>query len=122
MPKTTVAIVGASTDPNKYSHKSLLAHRAAGYEVYPVNPKEEAIAGLKCYRSVLDIPVALDRVSLYLPPPIGLKVLADIAQKGCGELWVNPGAESPELMKRASELGLKAIYACSYVNATAAGS
>lgn len=113
----TVAIVGASADPAKYSHKSLQAHVRAGYDVYPINPGQVTIAGLKCYRSVLDVPVALDRISLYVPPAVGIEVLPDIAQKGCRELWVNPGAESPALMQRAADLGLNAVYACSYLDA-----
>ena len=46
--KPTLAIIGASADPTKYSNKSLLAYHQAGYEIYPINPKEETIAGLKC--------------------------------------------------------------------------
>jgi hypothetical protein len=113
----TVAIVGASADRSKFSNKSIHAHLRAGYEVFPVHPKEDLIEGLKVYRSVLDIPVALDRVSLYLPAAIGMKVLDDIAKKGCAELWVNPGAENAELMERAAALGLNAIYACSFMDA-----
>jgi hypothetical protein len=116
MTRQTVAIVGASADRSKYSNKSLLSHRQAGWDVYPVNPKEESIEGMKCYRSVLDVPVKLDRVSLYLPPAVGVKVLDEIARKGCSELWVNPGAESPELIERAQALGLNAIFACSYLD------
>ena len=119
MSKPTVAIIGASADRNKFSNKSIHAHLKAGYDVYPVNPKEETIEGLKCYKSILDIPVTLERVSLYLPPPVGLKVLDDIAKKGCQELWVNPGAESPELMAKAEQLGLNTIYACSFMDASA---
>ena len=115
--KPTLAIIGASADPTKYSNKSLLAYHQAGYEIYPINPKEETIAGLKCYKSILDVPVALDRISLYVPPPVGVKLLDDIAKKGCRELWVNPGAESPELLEKASGLGLAAICACSYLDA-----
>ncbi|HUJ09114.1 MAG TPA: CoA-binding protein [Verrucomicrobiae bacterium] len=115
--KPTVAIVGASADPNKYSNKSIHAHLRAGYDVYPVNPTEDTIAGLKCYKSVLDIPVALDRVSLYLSPVVGIKILDDIAKKGCKELWVNPGAESPEFMQKAEALKLNTVYACSYLDA-----
>ena len=118
MSKPTVAIVGASADRNKFSNKSLLAHRQAGYDVYPVNPKEKTIEGLTCYASVQDVPVALDRISLYVPPAVGVKLLDDIAKKGCRELWVNPGAESPELMDQAGKLGLNAIYACSYLDAS----
>jgi uncharacterized protein len=119
MSQPTVAIVGASADRSKFSNKSIHAHLKAGYQVFPVHPKEETIESLKVYRSVLDIPVKLDRVSLYLPPVIGVKVLDDIAQKGCGELWINPGAESPELMEKARALGLSAIYACSFMDAAA---
>ena len=117
MSKPTVAIVGASADRSKFSNKSIHAHLRAGYDVYPVNPKEETIEGLKCFKSVNDIPVALDRISLYLPPPVAVKVLDDIAKKGCQELWVNPGAESPELIEKAQALGLNAIFACSYTDA-----
>ena len=119
MSKPTVAIIGASADQGKFSNKAIHAHRRAGYDVYPVNLKEETIEGLKCYQSVVDIPVALDRISLYLPPAVGVKVLDDITKKGCQELWINPGAESPELIQKAQALGLNAIFACSFTNALA---
>jgi len=117
--KPTVAIIGASADRSKFGNKSIRAHLRAGYDVYPVNPKEETIEGLKCYKTVLDVPAALDRISLYLPPAVGVKVLDGIAKKGCQELWVNPGAESPELIEKAHALGLNAIFACSYTDAAA---
>jgi uncharacterized protein len=119
--KQTVAIVGASADKSKFSNKAIHAHLHAGYDVYPVNPKEETIEGLKCHKSVLDIPVALDRVSLYLPPAVGVNVLDDVAKKGCKELWINPGAENPELIQKAQTLKLNAIFACSFTDALAHG-
>jgi len=117
MSKPTVAIIGASADRAKFSNKAIHAHLHAGYDVYPVNPKEEMIEGLKCYKSVLDVPVALDRISLYLPPAVSVKVLDDVVKKGCKELWVNPGAESPELIEKTQKLGLNTIFACSYTEA-----
>jgi len=118
MSQPTVAIIGASADRAKYSNQSLRAHVAAGYIVFPVNPKEQTIEGLKCWASVADIPAGLDRVSLYVPPAVGAKLLDEIARKGCRELWVNPGAESDELQEKARALGLNAIYACSYMDAS----
>ena len=50
---------------------------------------------------------------------VGVKLLPVIAAKGCKELWVNLGAESPELMAEAERLGLNAIYACSLIDANA---
>ena len=45
MSKSTVAIIGASADRGKFSNKSIHAHLRAGYDVYPVNPKEETMKG-----------------------------------------------------------------------------
>ncbi|MBI5209347.1 MAG: CoA-binding protein [Elusimicrobia bacterium] len=115
MNKPTVAVIGASRDRSKYGNKSVRAHAEKGYEVYPVHPAETEIEGFKAYRSVLDIPVPLDRVTVYLPPRLGLLALEDIAAKGTQELFINPGAESPELIAKAQALGLEPILACSIV-------
>jgi hypothetical protein len=57
----------------------------------------------------------IDRVSLYVPAPVGMEVLDEVAQKQVGELWVNPGAESDALAQKAKRLGIQAIFACSIV-------
>ena len=111
----TVAIIGASADRSKFSNKAVRAFVRQGYTVIPIHPKETEIEGLKAYKSVVDVPGPIDMASLYLPPSIGERVLEDIARKGITELWVNPGAESPELVAKARGLGLKPIVACSIV-------
>lgn len=113
MSRPTVAIVGASADRSKYSNRSVRAHLARGYEVFPVNPREETIEGLKAYRSVLEIPAELDRVSVYLLPAVGMSVIEEIARKGTKELFLNPGSESDRLIEKARSLGLEPIVACS---------
>lgn len=114
----TVAIVGASANRAKFGNRSLRAHRDAGYQVFPVNPKGGEIEGLPVYRSVSEIPGGrLSRVSMYVPPEIGVTLLAGIAAKGCDELWLNPGSESDELIERAHKLGLATIVACSLIDA-----
>jgi predicted CoA-binding protein len=115
--KPTVAIIGASSDREKFGNKSVRAHLKLGYEVYPVNPKGGEVEGLTAYRSIDEVPVSpLDRVSLYVPPKIGIGMLDAIAAKGCSELWLNPGTESDEIVARAEELGLNPIQACSIVD------
>ncbi len=117
MSKPTVAIVGASADRAKFGNKSLRAHAKAGYEVFAVNPKGGTIEGLPVYKSLAEVPAEhLDRISMYLPPQIGLAMLPEIAAKGCGEIWFNPGSATPELMAKARELGLQAIADCSIVD------
>lgn len=117
MSQPTVAIIGASNDRAKFGNKSVRAHVAQGYEVYPVNPKSGEIEGLTAYPSIEDVPVdRLDRVSVYLPPSVLLGVLDSIAAKGCDELFLNPGSESDEVVAKAEQLGLNPIVACSIVD------
>ncbi|MBD3184854.1 CoA-binding protein [Candidatus Poribacteria bacterium] len=109
----TVAVIGASKDRSKYGNKAVRAYKEIGYKVYPVNPKEEVIEGIKTYKSILDIPDKIDRATLYLPSKLGIRVIEEIAEKGVGELYFNPGSESDELVKKARELNLNPILACS---------
>ena len=111
-----VAIIGASADRNKFGNKSVRAHRRQGWDVFPVNPNAETVEGLRSYASIKQIPVKLDRVSLYVPPEIGVTLLPEIAAAHPKELFINPGAESDELLERARELGLDPIQACSIVD------
>jgi len=113
MSKKTVAVIGASADRSKYSNKAVRAYLRQGWEVYPVNPKGGEIEGLTAYASVDKIPEKIDRVTLYLPPPLGIKALPAIAQANPAEFFVNPGAENDELVAQAKRLGLEPILACS---------
>ena len=111
----TVAIIGASNDRQKFSNKAVRAYQSQGYKVFPINPKETTIEGLPVFRTIAEVPIRPQLVSVYLPPPVLLKVLPDIATKGCDELWLNPGTESDEVLASAEQLGLNVIQACSLV-------
>ena len=111
----TVAVIGASADRSKYGNKAVRAYLRQGWTVYPVHPRATEIEGLRAYSSLRDVPAPLDRVSLYLPPDTGLAVLDDLAAVPHKEFYVNPGAESPQLIARAEALGLQPIEACSIV-------
>ena len=111
----TVAVIGASTDRRKFGNKGVRAFLKAGWRVFPVNPNEEEVEGLATVMSVADIAEALDVVSLYVPAAVGVKLLPAIAAKRPGELWVNPGAESAELLAAAAGAGLKTRQLCSII-------
>ena len=111
----TVAVIGASTDRAKFGNKVVRAYLQRGYTVFPVNPREALIEGLPAFKSITEIPARPNLVSVYLPPPVLLKVLPEIAAKGCDELWLNPGTESAEVLVLAEKLKLNVIQACSIV-------
>lgn len=116
MPEGTIAIIGASNDRRKFGNKAVRAYQRMGWSVYPVNPKEEVVEGLKSYPSVREVPRPLDRVSVYLPPQLGARILADIAEAGPREVFFNPGSESPELLAQAASLGINTVVACSILD------
>lgn len=112
----SVAVVGASADRSKFGNKAVRAYQRQGWIVYPVNPRGGEIEGLRTYRSLDELPEPPDRVALYLPPEIGMQVLPDIAMVNPAELFVNPGAESAELLEQASAMGLNVIFACAIMD------
>jgi predicted CoA-binding protein len=111
----TVAVIGASNDRRKFGNRAVRAYLQQGYTVVPINPHERMVEGLRAYASVLDVPGPIDLASFYVPPDVGGRVLDEVAQKSIAEVWLNPGAESDELVTRARALGLKPIVACSIV-------
>ena len=115
MNQKTIAIIGASADRSKFGNIAVRAFVRQGWNVFPVNPKEAQIENLPAFASIADVPVRPNLISVYLPPPVLLKVLPAIAARGCDELWLNPGTESAAIVAEAERLGLNVIQACSIV-------
>ncbi len=114
MPKV-VAVIGASNDRRKFGNRAVRAYQQQGHTVVPINPHETEVEGLKAYTSILDVPGPVDMVSFYVQPEIGEQLIADVAAKGVREVWLNPGADSDELITRTKALGIQPIVACSIV-------
>ena len=110
-----MAVIGASSNPRKFGNRAVRAFRRQGYTVFPINPNEPEVEGLKTYRSVLDVPGAIDMATFYVPPDIGAKVMLEVAEKGIPEVWLNPGSESDALVELARRLKIQPIQACSIV-------
>jgi predicted CoA-binding protein len=111
----TVAVIGASRDRAKFGNKAVRAYRSDGWTVYPINPAGEAVEGLQSYASIRDVPGAVKRALLYVPPHLVDGMLDDIASKGVQEIFFNPGTESPAAMQRARELALDVHARCAIV-------
>jgi len=110
-----VAVVGASSDRGKFGNKAVRAFQAQGHRVIPINPNELQVEGLRTYASVLDVPEAIDMATVYVQPDIALRLLDEFEKKGIPEIWINPGAESDELLTEARRRKLNVIAACSIV-------
>jgi hypothetical protein len=112
-----VAVIGASADRRKFGNKAVRAFRAAGDDVVPINPRETTIEGLPVYRSVLEVPRAIDMATIYLPAAVALTVLPQLKARGVSEVWLNPGADDDDVVAEARRLGLRPVVACSIIGA-----
>ncbi|NWJ48472.1 MAG: CoA-binding protein [Chloroflexi bacterium] len=110
------ALVGASTNPDKYGNVILHNMANAGYTIYPINPRATEIDGIKCYPNLSALPEKPTVVDFVLPAKLSLPFLEEAARLGIKTVWFQPGAESRENIARAKELGLQIIYnACCMV-------
>ena len=111
----TVAVVGASNDRSKFGNKALRAYQAQGHSVIPINPNEREVEGLKTYPSVLDVPGPIDMATVYVQPNIAMQLLDEFEKKGIPEVWINPGAETDEMIDTARQRKTKLVFACSII-------
>jgi hypothetical protein len=110
-----VAVIGASSNRHKFGNKAFRAFQAEGHKVIPINPNEREVEGIPTYASVTDVPEQIDMATVYVPPEIGITLLDGFEQKQIAEIWINPGAESDELLAEARRRKLKVIEACSII-------
>ncbi len=98
-PSTTIAVIGASDDPAKYGHRIYRDLKAKGFKVFPVNPNRETIDGDPSYPTLMDLPERPTILNLVVPPPATLEVLRRARRLGHTTVWIQPGAESPEVLE-----------------------
>lgn len=88
------AVIGASTNRDKFGNKVLRCYLQHYKTVYPVNPKEGFIEGLTCINDIADLPETVNSISIVTPPSTTEKVVEQAIEKGIKNVWMQPGAES----------------------------
>ncbi len=102
----TIAVVGASNDPEKYSHEVGSYLKEQGYRVIPVNPTEEEVLGERAYKTVDQVPEEVDVVDVFLPPEKTTDIAEDAVRARAKVLWLQEGIENAETRRIAEEGGL----------------
>jgi predicted CoA-binding protein len=102
----TVAVVGASDNPSKYSNEVAGYLMRHGYRVFPVNPTEEEVLGEHAYDTVEEVPERVDVVDVFLSPEKTPQISEDAVRAGAKVLWLQEGIENSEARRIAEEGGL----------------
>ena len=104
------AVVGASTNPDKYGYKAYRALLNAGKVAYPVNPRAKEIDGNACFASVADVPEVPDVVVSVVPPALTEALVPQLAEAGVSKLWIQPGAESQKAVTDAEASDITVVH------------
>ena len=106
---TTIAIVGASSNPEKASYGIMQKLQKAGYRVIPVNPRETEILGERSYPSLVDVPERIDIVDVFRRAEDTPGIVDEAATIGAKVLWLQSGISSEEAAERATKGGLVTV-------------
>jgi predicted CoA-binding protein len=112
----TWAVVGASTDPEKFGYKVFRTLRDAGYTVYGVNVRGGNIEGQDLYRDLAALPEKPAVVDMVVPPKVTEQVVRQCAELGIERVWMQPGSESSEAIEYCEQHNIKVVHgACAMV-------
>ena len=106
---TTIAMVGASSNPDKASHGIMQKLQRAGYRVIPVNPREAEILGERSYPSLVDVPERIDIVDVFRRAEDTPAIADEAVTIGAKALWLQSGISSEDAAARATTGGLMTV-------------
>ena len=106
----TIAVVGLSPNPVKDSHRVAAYLQSVGYKIVPIYPKEDEILGEKVYRSLAEVPFAIDMIDIFRKPAaIPPIVDAAIDRGDIKVVWLQKGIINNEAAQKAKEVGLQVV-------------
>ena len=105
----TIAMVGLSSNPFRPSHFAAIYMLSEGYNVIPVNPREQEILGRRCYPSLRDIPERVDLVDIFREPSVVPPIVEEAIAIGAKVVWMQLGVINETAARRAREAGLEVV-------------
>lgn len=112
----TYAVVGASTNEEKYGHKVFIDLLSNGYKTIPINPKGGELYGERVYPTLGDYEGKIDVAVFVVQPEVTKKIVATLPDLGIKIAWMQPGSEFENAYETCEKLGLECVQACIMTN------
>ncbi|MBN1621509.1 MAG: CoA-binding protein [Endomicrobiales bacterium] len=110
MAQETFAVAGSFRTKEKFAYQIFESLLKKGKRVYPINPQTKALEGVKCYRSITELPEKVDVVNLVTPPKATEDIVRQCLEKGITRVWMQPGAESAYSIDFCKRNNIKVIF------------
>jgi uncharacterized protein len=104
------AIVGATSNTEKYGYKITKNLLEKEVKIFPINPKGGKILGEKVFTNLSEIKKRIDWVIFVTPPEITKKVLEEVKELGLKKVWFQPGSESEKAIDFCKENNIDYTY------------
>jgi predicted CoA-binding protein len=104
-----IAVVGASSSPDRPSYGIFQKLLDAGYRVVPVNPNETEVLGQQAYASLADVPYPIDIVDVFRRPEFTPDIASEAVRAKAKALWLQSGIVNEEAARRARDAGLTVV-------------
>jgi uncharacterized protein len=104
-----LALVGMSRSGRSFGNYAYKALTTKGYRVYPIHPIADTIEGHHCYHRFADLPEHVDAVLIVVAPEEAAIVVKDAAAAGIHHVWLQQGAESPQVLAACRDAGVDAV-------------
>ena len=108
--ETLITLSGVSSDKEKYGHKIFRDLINSNYDVVGVNPKGGTILEQEIYSSLEEVPRKTQLLIVVVPPKIGIQVVREAKKLGIENVWLQPGAQSDEIVQYAKANNINLIY------------
>ncbi len=111
----TVAILGASNNPERYSYKAFKLLRDYGHRIIPVSPKMASLDSVVVVAALSQITEPVDTLTMYVGADRSTALQKQILQLKPQRIIFNPGSENPTLKKILEAAGIEVVEACTLI-------
>jgi len=105
----TIAMIGASSNPDKASYGIMQQLQKRGYHVIPINPRETEVLGERAYASLADVKEPIDIVDVFRRAEDTPAIADEAVKVGAKALWLQTGIVNDDAAARAEAGGLLAV-------------
>ena len=103
---STLALIGASENPESLAFRLFTRLREGGFEVIPINPNYQTIAGVKCFSSLTELKTTPEVVIFMVNPKLTLQILPQVVELQIKKVWFQPWTFDDEVLEFCRENGL----------------
>jgi predicted CoA-binding protein len=108
--QTTIALAGLSRSGTKFGNAVLKDLSGKGYEVLPIHPEAAEIGGVRCFRSLAELPTKVGGLVLVVPPTQTEALVKQAHEAGIVRVWMQQGAESGEAIRYCEDHGMDVVH------------